>query len=59
LIDDRLFVRFEEVEMAHYTTRVELHVAEEEDSSEVYETLRQAMEDLGFTRTIKGRDGNT
>ena len=45
--------------MAHYTTRVELHVAEEEDSSEVYETLRQAMEDLGFTRTIKGRDGNT
>ena len=45
--------------MAHYTTRIELHVAEEENSSEVYETLDQAMENLGFTRTIKSRDGNT
>jgi len=35
-------------EMAHYTTRIELHVAEEEDSSEFYETVHQAMEDLGF-----------
>jgi hypothetical protein len=34
--------------MAHYTTRIELHVAEEEDSSEFYETVHQAMEDLGF-----------
>jgi hypothetical protein len=31
LIDDRLFVRFEEVEMASYTTRVELHVGEDEE----------------------------
>ena len=45
----------EEVEMAHYTTRVELHDAEEED----YETLHEAMEDRGFTRTIKRRDGTT
>ncbi len=42
--------------MAHFITRVELHVAKE-DSVEVYKHFNQAMEDLGFTRTIKSRDG--
>ena len=41
--------------MAHYTTRVELHDADEQD----YQMLHEAMEELGFTRTIKARDGNT
>ena len=41
--------------MPHYTTRVELHDADEED----YQTLHEGMEELGFTRTIKGRDGIT
>ena len=41
--------------MSRYTVRVELHDADEED----YQTLHEAMEELGFTRTIKGHDGNT
>jgi hypothetical protein len=39
--------------MAHYTTRVELHDATEEN----YQTLQAAMEELGFTRTIIAHDG--
>jgi hypothetical protein len=47
--------RFEEVAMAHYTTRVELHGAAEA----YYKTLRAAMEELGFSRIIVGHDGST
>lgn len=43
--------------MARFTTRVELHVEEDEDRSEVYDTLHEAMEDEGFTRTLKDSDG--
>jgi hypothetical protein len=41
--------------MAHYTTRVELHDANEKD----YQTLHAAMEELGFTSNIMGHDGAT
>lgn len=41
--------------MAHFITRVELHDATEEN----YQTLHVEMEELGFTRTIKGHDGAT
>jgi len=41
--------------MAHYTTRVELHDANEES----YKTLQAALEELGFKRTIVGHDGAT
>jgi hypothetical protein len=46
---------FGEVEMAHYTTRVELHDATEEN----YQTFHAEMEELGFTRTITAHDGTT
>ncbi len=39
--------------MAHYSIRVELHDATEED----YQTLHAEMEELGFTRTIVGHNG--
>ena len=41
--------------MAHYTTRVELLDADEED----YQTLHAAMEEQKFTRTIIAHDGAT
>ena len=41
--------------MAHFTTRVELHDAAEEN----YQTLHAEMEELGFTSTIEGHDGAT
>jgi hypothetical protein len=41
--------------MAQFTTRVELRRATEED----YSRLHSAMEQCGFSRTIKGADGNT
>ncbi len=41
--------------MDRYTTRVELHEADEED----YETLHEAMEEEGFTHTIEAKDGTT
>ena len=47
--------KFGEVEMAHFTTRVELHDAAEEN----YQTLHTEMEELGFTSTIEGHDGAT
>jgi hypothetical protein len=43
------------VQMAQFTTRVELHRATGED----YARLHSAMEECGFSRTIKGADGNT
>ena len=39
--------------MARFTTRVELHYADEND----YENLHSAMEGEGFTRTIVSGDG--
>lgn len=39
--------------MARFTTRVELHYADDDD----YETLHAAMEDEGFYRTITSDDG--
>lgn len=36
-----------------FTTRVLLHDADDDD----YETLHEAMEDEGFTRTLEGNDG--
>jgi len=45
--------------MARFTTRVELHIEEDEDRSEVYDILHEAMEDEGFARTIKDSDGKT
>lgn len=39
--------------MANFTTRVELHQAEETD----YNTLHDAMNAEGFTRTISSSDG--
>jgi hypothetical protein len=41
--------------MAQFTTRVELHRGNEED----YARLHSAMEQCGFSRTIRGADGNT
>ena len=41
--------------MATYMTRVELHAADEDD----YETLHDAMEKEGFSRTITSDDGVT
>lgn len=41
--------------MAQFTTRVELHRATGED----YARLHSAMEQSGFSRMIKGADGNT
>jgi hypothetical protein len=41
--------------MAQFTTRVELHRAMGED----YSRLHTAMEQYGFSRSIKGADGNT
>ena len=41
--------------MATFTTRVELHDADETD----YETLHSAMAEEGFTRTITSGDGIT
>jgi hypothetical protein len=41
--------------MAQFTVRVELHRAMAED----YLRLHSAMEQSGFSRTIKGADGNT
>jgi hypothetical protein len=38
--------------MAQFTTRVELHHADDED----YKTLHAAMEDEGFSRTILSGD---
>lgn len=38
--------------MTNFTTRVELHNADEDD----YETLHEAMEAEGFTRTIRNSD---
>ncbi len=39
--------------MAKFTVRVELHNADESD----YEPLHEAMQDKGFSRTIKNGDG--
>lgn len=39
--------------MARFTTRVELHKADEED----YETLHSSMEREGFSRSILSNDG--
>ena len=39
--------------MAHYTTRVELHGANEA----AYQTLQTEMAELGFTRIVVGHDG--
>jgi hypothetical protein len=39
--------------MAKFTTRVELHDADEDD----YDTLHSAMEDEGFSRTITSGKG--
>jgi hypothetical protein len=41
--------------MPQFTTRVELHRGNGED----YGRLHSAMEQCGFSRTIKGADGNT
>ena len=41
--------------MASFTTRVELHHADEDD----YETLHAAMEQRGFSRLITSDDGVT
>lgn len=41
--------------MARFTTRVELHNADEDD----YEQLHAAMEREGFSRTIVSGDGTT
>jgi hypothetical protein len=39
--------------LATFTTRVELHRADDED----YETLHTAIEQRGFSRSITGADG--
>ncbi len=41
--------------MAQFTIRIELHRAIAED----YDRLHSAMEKCGFSRRIKGADGNT
>jgi hypothetical protein len=45
----------ENLDMANFTVRVELHQAQRSD----YESLHAAMEQKGFSRVITGDDGRT